>query len=52
MIISPRKSQISFIEVSHPIEAGMTTYPGLPKPKAEIFRKYSVNPVVKNKTTL
>ena len=39
-VISPRKSQISFIEVSRPIEAGMTTYPGLPAPKAEIFLDY------------
>jgi arylformamidase len=26
-----------FIEVSHPIEAGMKTYPGLPEPKVEVI---------------
>ncbi len=26
-----------FIEVSHPIEAGMKTYPGLPEPRAEVL---------------
>ena len=26
-----------FIEVSHPIEAGMKTYPGLPAPRVEVF---------------
>lgn len=26
-----------FIEVSHPIEAGMKTYPGLPEPRIEVY---------------
>jgi kynurenine formamidase len=29
-----------FIEVSHPIEPGMKTYPGLPEPQAEILLDY------------
>jgi kynurenine formamidase len=29
-----------FIEVSHPIEAGMKTYPGLPEPKVEVIFDY------------
>ena len=29
-----------FIEVSHPIEAGMKTYPGLPEPKVEVIIDY------------
>ena len=26
-----------FIEISHPIEAGMKTYPGLPEPKVDVM---------------
>jgi arylformamidase len=29
-----------FIEVSHPIEAGMKTYPGLPEPRAEVLLSF------------
>jgi len=29
-----------FIEVSHPIEAGMKTYPGLPEPRVEVFMDF------------
>ena len=29
-----------FVEVSHKIEAGMKTYPGLPRPRAEILLDY------------
>ena len=29
-----------FIEVSHPIEAGMKTYPGLPEPKVDVIIDY------------
>jgi kynurenine formamidase len=29
-----------YVEVSHPIEAGMKTYPGLPEPRAEILLDY------------
>lgn len=29
-----------FIEVSHPIDAGMKTYPGLPEPRAETLLDY------------
>lgn len=31
---------IDFIEVSHPIESGMKTYPGLPEPQAEVLLDY------------
>jgi arylformamidase len=31
---------LRFIEISHPIEAGMETYPGLPAPRAEILLDY------------
>ena len=30
-------ASVTFIELSHPIEAGMQTYPGLPEPRAEIL---------------
>ena len=30
----------SFIDVSHPIEAGMPTYPGLPVPEVDVFFDY------------
>ena len=30
----------SFIDVSHPIEPGMQTYPGLPVPEAKVFFSY------------
>ena len=33
-------NQPVFIEVSHPIEPGMKTYPGLPEPQAEILLDY------------
>jgi kynurenine formamidase len=33
-------SKFNFIEVSHQIEAGMKTYPGLPEPQAEILLNY------------
>jgi kynurenine formamidase len=33
-------NQPTFIEVSHSIETGMKTYPGLPEPQAEIFLDY------------
>lgn len=33
-------SQPTFIEVSHPVEPGMKTYPGLPAPQAEILLDY------------
>jgi kynurenine formamidase len=29
-----------FIEISHEIEAGMKTYPGLPEPRVEVFMDY------------
>ena len=29
-----------FIEVSHPVVAGMKTYPGLPEPRVEVFMDY------------
>src|SRR6516165_12183538 len=29
-----------FIEVSHAIEAGMKTYPGLPEPRVEVFMDF------------
>ena len=29
-----------FIEVSHPIEAGMKTYPGLPEPRVEVLMDF------------
>jgi kynurenine formamidase len=29
-----------FIEVSHPIEAGMKTYPGLPEPRVEVHMSF------------
>jgi arylformamidase len=29
-----------FIEVSHPVEAGMKTYPGLPEPRVEVLMDY------------
>jgi kynurenine formamidase len=29
-----------FVEVSHPIEAGMKTYPGLPEPRVEVLWDY------------
>jgi arylformamidase len=32
-----------FVEVSHPIEAGMTTYPGLPEPSVEVLLDYSAS---------
>ena len=32
-----------FIEVSHPIEPGMETYPGLPAPRAEVVLDYDVS---------
>ena len=32
-----------FIEVSHVIEAGMKTYPGLPEPRAEVFMDYEAS---------
>lgn len=35
--------QFTFIEVSHPIEAGMKTYPGLPEPQAEILLDYDTS---------
>src|SRR5262245_59361998 len=31
------------IDVSHPIEAGMKTYPGLPEPKVEVFLDYEAS---------
>ncbi|GIK42482.1 MAG: cyclase [Chloroflexota bacterium] len=33
-------NQPKFIEVSHPIEMGMKTYPGLPEPQAEVLLDY------------
>lgn len=32
-----------FIEVSHVIEAGMKTYPGLPEPRAEVLMDYEAS---------
>jgi arylformamidase len=32
-----------FIEVSHTIEAGMKTYPGLPEPRAEVLMDYDAS---------
>ncbi|HSB16610.1 MAG TPA: cyclase family protein, partial [Bryobacteraceae bacterium] len=29
-----------YVEVSHPIEAGMKTYPGLPEPSVEVLLDY------------
>lgn len=34
---------VTFIEVSHPIEPGMKTYPGLPEPEAEILLDYETS---------
>jgi arylformamidase len=34
---------IEYIEVSHPIEAGMKTYPGLPEPKMEVLMDYEAS---------
>ncbi|MFQ5612877.1 MAG: cyclase family protein [Anaerolineae bacterium] len=31
---------VTFIEVSHPVEPGMKTYPGLPEPAAEVLVDY------------
>jgi kynurenine formamidase len=31
------------VELSHPIEAGMTTYPGLPPPRAEVLLDYDAS---------
>lgn len=31
---------MGFIELSHPVEAGMTTYPGLPVPSVEVLLDY------------
>jgi kynurenine formamidase len=36
-------TQPTFIEVSHPIEPGMKTYPGLPEPQAEILLDYDTS---------
>jgi kynurenine formamidase len=33
----------AFIEVSHTIEPGMKTYPGLPEPRAEVFLDYEAS---------
>ncbi len=33
----------TFIEVSHTVEAGMKTYPGLPEPRAEILLDYDAS---------
>ena len=32
-----------FIEVSHPIEPGMETYPGLPAPRADVVLDYEAS---------
>ena len=32
-----------FIEVSHPVEPGMETYPGLPAPRAEVVLDYEAS---------
>jgi kynurenine formamidase len=32
-----------FVEVSHPIEAGMRTYPGLPEPRVEVLLDYEAS---------
>jgi kynurenine formamidase len=34
---------MKFIEVSHIIEAGMKTYPGLPEPRVEVFLDYEAS---------
>lgn len=33
----------TFVEVSHVIEAGMRTYPGLPEPRAEVLLDYEAS---------
>lgn len=33
----------TFIEVSHPIEAGMKTYPGLPEPTIDVYMDYEAS---------
>jgi kynurenine formamidase len=38
-----RNAGSTFVEVSHPIEAGMKTYPGLPEPRAEILLDYDAS---------
>lgn len=40
MITLAASNEFYFIDVSHPIEAGMKTYPGLPEPKVEIVLSY------------
>jgi arylformamidase len=36
-------TSLRFIEVSHPVEAGMETYPGLPAPRAEVLLDYDAS---------
>lgn len=34
---------VRFVEISHPIEMGMETYPGLPPPRAEVLLDYDAS---------